>query len=582
MIKKVDIEKDRTRKKIIIVALLGLLLVYPLFMKVDYTSIDFTMHSQIHWFIPLPMTYIVIIQLVLIIGFSISHHKPVEILPFVVTYILVSGFIIAQLPYTIQGDNLLHGANAKLINLYERLPPYSNAYAYKYPSLFMLSSILGKILDMETIPLNTLLVAWLHIAIAITLYVFLKEVLDEREKVLAPLICALNFLGNFHLTYFLSIFTPRLLAVPLFYLLLYAIFKGESKTIKIISALLIGAIIIGHPITPLYMGLSVMGLLICTKKHYLVSRLGLFFLILISWFAWLTYRANYDFEWAVKLAFGQLESPWHVTYGVSSPFIQEQLDFSSKDPITSSLRAYRLLITIFPYLIGGIVAGYYVLRTVLTKGKVNSRKAPLSFASLFMFIGSLVFYIISGRGHDYFYLFSYPLFLSLAFPAITTHICSSSRSENIKIDGCRLLILVASTISIILLPLSFLSIHSTRVYIGPSDYGGLTFLTNFAPDKDVSTTGDIFYDYAIFNPSYFWPGKTGRILLIYVSPQELVEQSKEIPYVFEGDVAIRSSKQVFGLYFSGLSPDFWKSVDYNLAKQRNKVYDNGNMLIWSK
>jgi hypothetical protein len=133
-----------------------------------------------------------------------------------------------------------------------------------------------------------------------------------------------------------------------------------------------------------------------------------------------------------------------------------------------------------------------------------------------------------------------------------------------------------------LLPLSFLSIHSTRVYIGPSDYGGLTFLTNFAPDKDVSTTGEIFYDYAIFNPSYFWHGKTGRSLLIYVSPQELVEQSKEIPYVFEGDVAIRSSKQVFGLYFSGLSPDFWKSVDYNLAKQRNKVYDNGNMLIWSK
>jgi hypothetical protein len=553
MIKKVNIDKDRTSTKIIIVALLGLLIIYPLFMKVDYTFIDFTMHSQTRWFIPLPMTYIIIIQLVLIIGFFTSYHKLVEILPFVVTYILVSGFIIAQLPCTIQGDNLLHGANVKLINLYGRLPPYLDTYAYKYPSLFMLSSILGKILGMETIPLNTLLVAWLHIVIAITLYVFLKEVLDERDKVLAPLICALNFLGNFHLTYFLSIFTPRLFVVPLFYLLLYAMFKGESKMIKIISALLLGAIITGHPITPLYVGLFVVGLFICTKNHhYLMSKLGLFFLILISWIAWLTYRANYDFEWGVKLAFGQLESPWHVTYGVSSPFIQEQLDFS-KDPITSLLRAYRLLITIFPYLIGGIVAGYYVLRL-----------------------------IISGRGKVYFFFFSYPLFLSLAFPAITTRICSSSKFKNIKIDGCRLLILVASTISIILLPLSFLSIHSTRVYIGPSDYGGLTFLTNFAPDKDVSTTGDIFYDYAIFNPSYFWPGKAGRSLLIYASPQELVRQSKEVPYVFEGDVAIRSSKQVFGLYFSGLSPDFWKSVDYHLAKQRNKVYDNGNMLIWSK
>jgi hypothetical protein len=581
MIKKVDIEKDRTSTKIIIVALFGLLLIYPLFMKVDYTSIDFTMHSQIHWFIPLPMTYIVIIQLVLIIGFFTSHHKLVEILPFVVTYILVSGFIIAQLPYTIQGDNLLHGSNAMLINLYGRLPPYSNTYAYIYPSLFMLSSILSKILEMETIPLNTLLVAWLHIVIATTLYVFLKEVLDERDRILAPLICALNFLGNFHLTYFLSIFTPRLFAVPLFYLLLYATFKGESKTIKIISALLLGAIITIHSIIPLYVGLFVMGLLICAKNHHLMSRLGLFFLILISWIAWLTYRANYEFEWAVKLAFGQLESPWHVTYGVSSPFIQEQLDFS-KDPITSLLRAYRLLIIIFPYLIWGMVAGYYVLRIVLTKGKINSRKASLSFASLFMFIGSLVFYIISGRGHDYFYLVSYPLFLSLAFPAITTRICSSSKSNNIKKDGCRLLILVASTISIIMLPLSFLSIHSTRVYIGPSDYYGLTFLTNFGPDKDVSTTGDIFYDYVIFNPSYFWPGKAGRSLLIYTSPQELVGQSRKVPYVFEGDVAIRSSKQVFGLYFSGLSPDFWKRVDYHLAEQRNKVYDNGNMLIWSK
>jgi|GEM_PF-3925986 len=578
---KANINRDEADVKVIIITLLCLLTIYPLFMRVNYTSIDFTMHSQMHWFVPLPIAYIAATQLVLIIGLLSSRHKLVVILPFVVTYILVSGFIITQLPYTIQGDNLLHSSNVKLIDIYGRLPPYSNTYTYRYPSLFILSSILGKILGVETIPLNTLLVAWLHITITMTLYVFLKEVLDEKDKILAPLISAFNSLGNFHLTYFLSIFTPRLFVIPLFYLLLYTMFKEGSKAMKIISVLLLGAIITGHPTTPLYIALFIAGLLMCAKNHHYTSKLVSLLLTLILWIAWLIYRADYDFEWAVKTAFGRLESPWHATYGISSPFIQEQIDFS-KDPITSLLRAYRLLIIAFPYLIGGIVASYHVLHIVLAKGKMNSRKVSLSFASLFMFVGSLAFYAISGRGHDYFYLFSYPLFLNLTFQAITTCICLSSKFRSIKINGYGFFIVVASIISIIVLPLSFLSIHSTRVYIGPSDYGGLTFLTNFGPDKDVSTTGDIFYDYAIFNPSYFWPGKAGRSLLIYTSPQELVEQSKKVPYVFEGDIAIRSSKQVFGLYFSGLSPYFWKSVDHHLAEQRNKVYDNGNMLIWSK
>jgi hypothetical protein len=575
-----NIEKNKATTKAIIIALLCLLTLYPLFMRIDYTSIDFTIHSQIHWFIPLPIVYLVTIQLVLIIGLLVSAHKFMGFLPFITTYVLVSGFIVAQLPCTLQGDNLLHGANAKLIDIYGKVPPYSNTYAYRYPSLFILSSIFRSILGVEMITSNTLLVACLHIIITTALYAFLKGILDENDKVLAPLICAFNLLGNFHLTYFLSIFTPRLLSVPLFYLLLYTMLKNELK-MKIIGILLLGAIITGHPIAPIYTALSVTGLITCINNQDHRPKLRPLLLILVPWIAWLIYKADYDFEWAVKIAFGQLEGPWHATYGISSSFIQEQLDFS-KDALTTFLRAYRILIITFPCLIGGIAAGYYALQSTILGRKVpHSQKVSLSFAIFFMFVGSLVFYIISGRGHDYFYLFSYPILLCLAFSVMVTG-THFSKCKRVKAGNHGLLITVASIALVIMLLLSFLSIHSTRIYIGPSDYSGLTFLANLGPDKEISTTGDLYYDYAMFNPSYFWPGKVGRSLLIYASPQDLIEQSKKIPYVFGGEVVVRSSKQVFGLYFSGLSPSFWKSVDKHLAEQHNRIYDNGNMLLWFK
>jgi hypothetical protein len=233
-------------------------------------------------------------------------------------------------------------------------------------------------------------------------------------------------------------------------------------------------------------------------------------------------------------------------------------------------------------LIGGIAAGYYVLQSTILGRKVShSERVSLSLASFFMLVGSLMFYIISGRGHDYFYLYSYPIFLYLAFSVMATG-THFSKCKRVKAGDHGPLITVASIALVVMLLLSFLSIHSTRIYIGPSDYSGLTFLANLGPDKEISTTGDLYYDYAMFNPSYFWPGKVGRSLLIYASPQDLIEQSKKIPYVFGGEVIVRSSKQVFGLYFSGLSPSFWKSVDKHLTEQRNRIYDDGNMSLWSK
>jgi hypothetical protein len=108
------------------------------------------------------------------------------------------------------------------------------------------------------------------------------------------------------------------------------------------------------------------------------------------------------------------------------------------------------------------------------------------------------------------------------------------------------------------------------------------FLANFGPDKDIGTTGDIFYNYAYFNPAYFWPGKSGRSSLIYADPRDLIEQSKKTPYVFEGDIVIRSLRQVYGFYFSGLPPVFWSNVDAHLTISHNKIYDNSYMVLWYK
>jgi hypothetical protein len=525
-------------------------------------------------------------------------------LPLIYGFILVSGFILTQLPYVIQGDNLLNSANAKLISIQGRIPPYPSTYAYNYPSLFILSAILSKVLGIELLYLNTLLVALLQVFTSLALYVFFNGFLGEKDRALVPLICTFTFLGNFHLTYFLSIFTPRLFAFPLFYLFLYTmfliLFKRNSKAMWTVNILLLSAIITGHPTTPFYITLSMAGFLIyffITRflvqnrygkgVHKLMSELKLpilaFILMSVLWMAWLLYRANLNFEWAVKLIFEQVESPWHKMYGISSPFIQEQLDLS-KDFITSLLRVYRLLIITFPYLVGGIVATLYILRMVTVR-EISGRdvvlqEALLSVVAVSMFMGSLLLYLITGRGHDCFLLFSYPMFLSLTFSrlSVVPHLIKSRKI----MDTSSFLVTIGLLMSIILLPFSFLSIHSTRVYIGPPDYNGLMFLANFGPDKDIGTTGDIFYNYAYFNPAYFWPGKSGRSSLIYADPRDLIEQSKKTPYVFEGGIVIRSLRQVYGFYFSGLSPVFWSNVDAHLTISHNKIYDNSYMVLWCK
>jgi len=589
--------------KIVIVILLCLLIIYPFIMKVNYTVIDFTKHAQIEWFIPLPLTYIAVLQSILMVSLFTSYNTMIKFLPYVVVFILVSGFIIAQVPYVIQGDNVLHSTNAKLITTYARVPPYLNTYASLYPSFFMLSAILSEVTGIEVLYSNVSLVALLHIISALILYVFFNKFLGEK-KALVSLICVFTFLGNFHLTYFLSIFTPRLFAFPLFYLFLHTmfsiLFERNSMAMWIASMLLLSALITGHPTTLFYILLSMGGLLtyvlltrILVRNRYgksihdLMSELKLpilaFILISVLWMTWLLYRANLNFEWAVKLIFGQIESPWHKMYGISSPLIQEQLDLS-KDFITSLLRVYRLLIITFPYLIGGIAATLYITRIVIVR-EIGGRdtvlqEALLSVIVASMFMGSLLLYLITGRGHDYFLLFSYPMFLDLTFSRLSV-MPRSVKSGKIM-DTSSFLVTIGLLISIVLLPFSFLSIHSTRVYIGPPDYNGLMFLANFGPDKDIGTTGDIFYNYAYFNPAYFWPGKPGRSSLIYADPQDLIERSKKIPYVFEGDIVIRSLRQVYGFYFSGLSPVFWSNVDAHLTISHSRIYDNGYMILWCK
>jgi len=563
--------------QIFLYVLLCLLAIYPFFMQVNYSSVDFTRISQIQWFIPLSLVYLIAIQVTLVICRFISHYRMLRLLPFVVTYVLVSGFIVTQLPFVIQGDNILHSAAAKLIDIYGTLPPFSNAYSNLYPQFFILSSIFSKILGMEILFSNTFLVALIHIIITMSMYLFIDGMLNGEDKVLALIISTFSYLGNFELTYYQSFFTPRLFAMPLFYIFLYTVFKEDSKATAVIKMLLLMAMIAGHPTIPLFLLSFVVGLhsaYVLQNKHK--AKLGLSILILILWVAWLLYISNYYFEWGVKLVFGYAQSPWFVAYGISSSYIQEQLDFS-KDFITIFLRAYRFVVIVFTYVIGGIAAGFYILYPILFMKKAEiSRNFLLSFASFSMFMGSLLFYVVTGRGHDYFYLLSYTIFTYFAFLELTSMVRIFSKFEKNQ------LYFIFSLILIFMFPLSFFSIHSTIIYIGPSDYNGLTFLANFGLSQNISTTGDIFYDYAIFNPSYFWPGKSGTSLLIYYTPQDLIQKSQRIPYVFEGDSVIRSSKQVFDFYFWGLSPDFWEKIDNNLAINRNKIYDNNYMLIWSK
>jgi len=568
------------------------LILYPWFMRVDFKNVDIHVYSQISWFFP-KLPYIVVIQCLLIVLILESYEKAVIYLPYVAAFIIVTGFIIVQTPNLIAGDPLLHGAQAKLIEYYGSIPPYLTTYVRQYPSSFLLSTIFSQLIGVEVAYSNQMLVGLLFIAVVPVLVALFKLAIKSKE--LSYLAVTWSIISNFYWLFFGSIFTPRTFAlIPLytfFYIvMLYFQRKTYIKQTIVISLLLSLAITLCHAYAPIYMFTSIIALLVL---NFIVNSpergLAIVFASLLSlttsvWITHLAYISTLTLKSILKIILKVLiegePSLFHIQYGFSSSFIQSQFDFS-KDFVTSTLRVYRLTLMFSTLIVGGLYALVKVsnilksLRSIQTSTTSQRLCETVSLVVLFASALSFFTFLIAGRGHDYLLLYIYPLFALLAIMAFNSILKSSKISHH--------LVKMLSTIFVILIGITLIATHSSRIYLLEPEIKGLAYLARMDDSAilDISTTGDLFYSYAYFNPTYFWPGKVGRINLIFEDSGAIIKQFKVIPYVFQGNIVIRSHSQTFHIYQDlGLSLDFLARIDENLNSYRSRIFENGFFVLY--
>jgi len=247
------------------------------------------------------LQYIVVVQCLLMV-LILKSRKMIVHLPYVATFIIVTGFIIVQIPNLIAGDPLLHGAQAKLIEYYGSIPPYSTTYVHQYPLSFLLAAIFSQLIGVEVAYSNQMLVGLLFIVVVPVLIAFFKLTIKSEE--LSYLAVTWSIISNFYWTFFGSIFTPRTFAlIPLytfFYIvMLYFQRKMYIKQTIMISLLLSLAATLCHGYAPIYMltfivALLALNFIVSSPERSLVTIfVSLLFLTASVWITHLVYISQH-------------------------------------------------------------------------------------------------------------------------------------------------------------------------------------------------------------------------------------------------------------------------------------------------
>jgi hypothetical protein len=129
-------------------------------------------------------------------------------------------------------------------------------------------------------------------------------------------------------------------------------------------------------------------------------------------------------------------------------------------------------------------------------------------------------------------------------------------------------------------PTLIYSVHPLQAgfVMWPQEAAAAQYVANTAPDNDV--IGSDLETMIVY--LYYKPGYPAYVYGISIGAN-LRKQLSENPVLYDGTWIIRSRRQeIMGLQAQDLDPAFWGSVDTELARVAERVYDNGFVVVYHK
>jgi len=474
---------------------------------------------------------------------------------FSVFVILSIGYFLAQYPLLADQDYYLHGATAKLILLESHV---SFAGYEAYPMSFLLTTMTTVITSAGILQSMQILFCVTQIVSFLAVYVCASAYCDELGRAMVMV------LSTYFVFDFSRNFSPALYGFSLFLVLVIPWLRHSRIGRKWFLCILFltSAILLGHPITSLYV-LGLFFMLFLFRR----GSLTMFLSVGMAFLAWSVYLAATFFNSS-------------VTYFYQTFILREELAVITQRtvPILDLMRSISpvvLAVTLFKWVSFATIVTLGLLYTLRRRSDGQMKNIAAVLAGLIL--GGVL-------------LGASPVgWLERLIPPVSV-ICLLVIGRQMTRLGKKSVVLLA----ILLVP-AFVAAHPSFFVYEFHPYEYATFVHGW--EVDVAAFADMYTSpiskggsavistdqqtYIIYQ--YFDPYSDPYSGVNWVSPYSDFNKLAALqPTVFEGDIMIRSTRQeLISHSSSNLDLSFWGKVDLQLSDKYLKIYSNGWTSIYA-
>jgi len=262
-------------------------------------------------------------------------------------------------------DTWAHSGGSLSLLMYRNYNQPLNAYTREYPGVFMLQSIAFLITGIEPNVLMKYYPILFSVILVLASYILFRKLIRDRRMVYF----ATLFFVTGSVWVFPNHFCPNSFAFIWYLLFFYLIFSERSQKVTLLSILIAITIIMSHPITSLFLVLSMtaipLGLFLAEKssifekihapkqRSWTLSQVFplLFF---VSWFAWFLFNATGTFANLTNVAVMFFTS---LSKYLTSGRLTERLSTTSSHHIGQTLKMYYSLL----YFLVSVTGTLYLL-----------------------------------------------------------------------------------------------------------------------------------------------------------------------------------------------------------------------------
>jgi hypothetical protein len=451
-------------------------------------------------------------------------------------------------------------------------------------------AVLGMTGDQQLVAATLAFGAVCNIVIAMCIYVFSTFFLKSRLRALISTI--LYYISGFYFVVARSFFDPQYWAWTVFLVLYSCILLSPNfnRSRSIVFALLTAAIVIGHSITPVFLGFLLLALLITSRifrpEGLRLRSAGMILILLVLFIAWSIYDTQL-FEQEIPNILG-------LPLGVPFATFVFQTGIGAIGPIAqvpmlvTILRYYRILITLLPIGLSLIYGLNLLLNRTKQRSWVYATSTFMALLFLVLFQMTLLSQALPFFQRSFFLAFPFLAWMSVAtLSKLKIRQLSKLKMRPMLFVGALLGLLVASSFAA-----PYLSVAYSYTY---PELNATKFLTHSSNLKTATLGFQLTFWELIKYEEPTWGSEAlpSRVdPAFYISPPvygpynrtRLNDYLQRHPTFYTAQVVARSYEEV-QYYYAGLGvdyPEFWGRVDSSLnSPAYNRIYDSSWAQLYS-